>query len=80
MIYISSELLFIKPFTTCKIFLILTWLNVNLKLLKIGWDQTRHVSRDTCLEYCHPQRNPLLLWVIIKIKSTCVTNDMYGVL
>ena len=50
MIYISCELLFIKLFTTSKIFLILTWLNINLKLLKFGCNQTRYVSRDTCLE------------------------------
>ena len=50
MIYLSSELLFIKLFTTSKIFLILTWLNINLKLLKIGCNQTRYVSRGTWLE------------------------------
>ena len=50
MIYISSELLFIKFFITSKIFLILTWLNINVKLLKIGCNQTRYVSRGTCLE------------------------------
>ena len=51
MIYISSELHFIKLVTTSKTFLILTWLNINLKLLKIGCNQTRYVSRSTCLEW-----------------------------
>ena len=50
MIYRSSELLFIKLFTTSKIFLILTWLNINLKLLRIGCNQASYVSRGTCLE------------------------------
>ena len=50
MIYISSELLFIKVFATNKIFLILTCLNINLRLLKIGCNQARYVSRDTWLE------------------------------
>ena len=50
MIYISSELLLIKLFTASKIFLILTWLNINLKLLKIGFNQARYASRGTCLE------------------------------
>ena len=54
MIYISSELLFIKLFTTIKIFSILRWLNINLKLLKIGCNQTRYVSRGTCLEWLPP--------------------------
>ena len=54
MIYISSELLFIKLFITSKIFLILTWLNINFKLLKIGCNQTRYVSRGTCLEWLPP--------------------------
>ena len=76
MIYISSELLFIKLFTTSKIFLILTWLNIHLKLLKIGCNQTRYMSRLHAWNDCHPQRNPLLLWMIIRIKSTCVTNGM----
>ena len=48
MIYISSELLYIK--LSPQMFLILTWLNINLKLLKIGCNQTRYVSRGTCLE------------------------------
>ena len=50
MIYISSELLFIKYFTRSKIFLILTWLNINLESLKIGCNLARYVSRGTCLE------------------------------
>ena len=36
MIYISTELLFIKLLTTSKLFLILAWPNINFKLLKIG--------------------------------------------
>ena len=76
MIYIFSELLFIKLLNTSKMFLILAWLNINFELLKIGFKQTRYVSRGTCLEGCHPQRDPLLLCLIIRIKSTCVTNGM----
>ena len=59
MIYISSELLFIKLLTTSKIFLILTWLNINLKLLKIGCNQARYVSRGTCQERLPPPREIL---------------------
>ena len=51
MIHISSELFFIKLFTTSKIFLILTWLNINFELLKFGCNETRYVSRGTCLEW-----------------------------
>ena len=58
MFYISSELLFIKLLTTSKIFLILTWLNINFELLKIGCNQTRYGSRG--LEWLPPQGNPLL--------------------
>ena len=54
MIYISSELLFIKLLITNKIFLILTWLNIKFELLKIGCNQTRYVSRGTCLEWLPP--------------------------
>ena len=50
MIYIYSELPFIKLFTISKIFLILTWLKINLKSLKIGCNQARYVSRGTGLE------------------------------
>ena len=60
MFYISSELLFIKLLTTSKIFLILTWLNINFELLKIGCNQTRYGSRGTRLEWLPPQGNPLL--------------------
>ena len=52
MTYISSELLYIK--LSPQMFLILTWLNINLKLLKIGCNQTRYVSRGTCLERLPP--------------------------
>ena len=54
MIYISSELLFIKLLTTSKLFLIVAWLNINFELLKIGCNQTRHVGRGTCLEWLPP--------------------------
>ena len=60
MIYISSESLFIKLLTTSKIFLILTWLNINFELLKIGCNQNRCVGRGTCLEWLPPQGYPLL--------------------
>ena len=54
MIYISSESLFIKLFTTSKIFLILTWLNINFELLKIGCNQATYVSSSTCFEWLPP--------------------------
>ena len=54
MIYISSELIFIKLFTTSKTFLILIWLNINLELLIIGYNQGRYVGRDACLECLPP--------------------------
>ena len=60
MIYISSESLFIKLLTTSKMFL--AWLNINLGLLRIGCNQTKYVGRGKCLNGCHLQRNPLLLW------------------
>ena len=60
MIYISSELLFVKLLTTSKIFLILTWLDINFELLKTGYNQTRHVGGGTCLEWLQLQGNPLL--------------------
>ena len=49
---ISSELFFIKLLTTSKMFL--AWLNINLKLLKIGCNQTKYVGRGTCLEWLPP--------------------------
>ena len=60
MIYISSESLFIKLLTTSKIFFILTWLSINLELLKIDCNQTRYVGRGTCLELLPPHGNSLL--------------------
>ena len=54
MIYMSGELFFIKLLSTSKTFLILAWLNINFKLLKIGCNQTRYVSRGTCLEWLPP--------------------------
>ena len=54
MIYVSSELLFIKLFTTSKIFLIFIRLNINLKLSKTGRIQTSYVSRSRCLECLPP--------------------------
>ena len=54
MIYITSELLSIKLFTTSRTFFILTWLNINLELLIIGCNQARYVSRGTCLECLPP--------------------------
>ena len=58
MFYISSESPFIKLLTTSKIFF--TWLSINLKLLKIGCNQTRYVGINTCLEWLQPQGIPLL--------------------
>ena len=54
MIYISSELLFIKILTTTEIFLILAWLNINFELSKIGCNQTWYVGRGTCLVWLPP--------------------------
>ena len=58
MFYISSESLSIKLLITSKMFL--TWLNINLELLKVGCSQTKYVGRGTCLEWLPPQGNPLL--------------------
>ena len=58
MIYISSESIFIKHLTTSKMFL--TWLNINLELLKIGCNQTKYVGSGTYLEWLPHQGNPLL--------------------
>ena len=54
MIYIPSEIPFITLLTTSKIFLILAWLNINFKLLKIGCNQTRYVGRGISLEWLPP--------------------------
>ena len=53
MIYTSSELIFIKLFTTIKTLLNLTWLNINPESLIIVGNQARYVSRSTYLE-CLP--------------------------
>ena len=60
MIYISSELLFIKLFTASKASLVLTCLNINLELLIIGCNQARYMSRGSCLECLPALENPLL--------------------
>ena len=76
MIYKSSELLFIKLFTTSKIFLILTWLNINFELLNNGCNQTRYVSRSTCLEWLpRPDKSSASLGDN-KDKKHLVTNGM----
>ena len=49
MIYISSELPFIKLLTTSKVFFYFGM--VKHQLLKIGCNQTRYISRGTCLEW-----------------------------
>ena len=54
MIYISSELLFVKLLTTSKMFSILSWLNINFELLKIGCSKARYVGRGTCLGWLPP--------------------------
>ena len=58
MIYVSSESLFSKLLTTSKTFL--AWLNISLELLKLGCNQTKYVSRGTCLECLQHQGNLLL--------------------
>ena len=76
MIYIFNELLFVKLFTTSRVFSILTWLNINLKLLKIGCNQTRYVSRGTCLEWLpSPEKSSASLGNN-KNKKHLVTNGM----
>ena len=52
MIFISSELLFIKLLTTSKMFL--SWLIINFELVKLGCNQIRYVGRGTCLEWLPP--------------------------
>ena len=76
MIYISNELLFIKIFTTSKIFSILTLLKINLKLLKIGCNQTKYVSRGTCLEWLPAPEKPSASLGNNNDKKHLVTNDM----
>ena len=49
-----ATVFFIKLFTTNKGSLVLTWLNINFKLLIIGCSQARCVSRGTCLECLPP--------------------------
>ena len=91
MIYISSESLFIKLLTTSKIFLILAWLNVNFKLLKIGCNQTRYVHRGTCLEWLQaPEKSSASLgdnkdkkhlcdqWPSCNSPSCCTLNQKTG--
>ena len=76
MIYRSSESLFIKLFTTSKIFSILTWLNINFELLKIGCNQTWYVSRGTCLEWLPPPEKFSAPLGNNKDKKHFVTNGM----
>ena len=76
MIYISSELLFIKLLTTSKIVLILVWLNINSKLLKIGCNQARYVGRGTCLGWLPPPEKSSASLDDIKDKRHMVTNGM----
>ena len=73
MIYISSELLFIKLFTTSKIFVILTWLNINFE---IDCNHTRYVSRGTCLECLSPPEKSSGSLGNNKDKKHLVTNGM----
>ena len=77
MIYISSEILFIKLLTTSKIFSILAWLNINFKLLKIGCNKARYVGRETCLEWIkkNPEKSSASLGDN-KDKKHLVTNGM----
>ena len=72
----SSELLFIKLFTTSKIFLILTWLINNFELLQIGCNQTRYVSRGTCLEWLPPPEKSSASLGNNKDKKHLVTNGI----
>ena len=76
MIYISSELLFIKLLTTSKIFLILAWLNINFELLKFGCNQARYVGRGTCLEWLPPPEKSSASLGDSKDKKHLVTNGM----
>ena len=75
MIYISSEFLFIKLLTTSKMFL--TWLNINLGLLKLVATKLSMWAEAHAQNGCHLQRNPLPLWVIIRVGGKhLLTNDM----
>ena len=76
MIYISSELLFIKLLTTSKIFLILAWLNIIFELLKIGCNQTRYVGRGICLGWLSPPQESSASLGDNKDKKHLVTNAM----
>ena len=76
MIYISSELLFIKLLTTRKIFLILAWLNINFVLLKIGRNQARYVGRGTCLRWLPPPEKSSASLGDNKDEKHLLTNSM----
>ena len=76
MIYISSELPFVKLLATRKIFLVLTWLNINFELLKIDCNQARYVGRGTCLEWLPPPEKSSASLGDNKDKKHLVTNGM----
>ena len=76
MIYISSELLFIKLLTTSKIFLILAWLIIKFELLKIGCSQARYVGRGTCQGWLPPPEKSSASMGDNKDKKHLVTNSM----
>ena len=76
MIFISSESPFIKLLTTRKIFSILTWLNINFELLKIGCNQTRYFGRGTCLEWSPPPEKSSASLGGNKDEKHLVTNGM----
>ena len=76
MIYISSQLLFIKLLTTSKIFLILTWLNINFELLKISCNQARYMGRGTCLGWLPPPEKSSASLGNNKDKKHLVTDGM----
>ena len=75
MIYVSSELVFIKVLTPSKIFLILPWLNINFEL-KVGCNQARYVGRGTCSGWLPPPQKFSAYLGDNKDKKHLVTNGM----
>ena len=62
LISVAAALFFIEVFTTSKTFLVLTWLNTNLRCSPTGCHQAWHVSRGNFPEDCHPWKYEKMPW------------------
>ena len=78
--WLIRPLFFIKLFTTSILFLILTCLNINLKLLITGSNQSRYVSRGTCLECLLPLGKSSASWGKDWVESIWWSLTKHGVL